>query len=240
MLTFSKLFTEYSFHVTIVLMIQLKAKSYKPKAKYIIGIDEVGRGPLAGPVVVAALALPPNSKFKNQKSKLQLKDSKRLSREQREIWFAYIRKQPHIFYTTAIVLPKIIDKINISQAANLAASLALAKLIKNYKLRMKNCRIFLDGGLYTDNSKIKNQKSKLQLKNIKCATIVKGDEKVPAIMMASIVAKVTRDRIMSRLHKKYPAYGFDEHKGYGTKKHRRAIKKNGYSPIHRRSFTLKK
>lgn len=199
------------------------------RQKFVIGIDEVGRGPLAGPVAVAALALPRNLKFRMKNLELPLRDSKKLTPKQREMWFTYLKNHPHIFYATATVSPKIIDKINISQAANRAASLALAKLIKNYKFRIKNCRIVLDGNLFLD--------SKFYI--LDPCTIIKGDEKIPAIMLASIVAKVTRDRMMHRLHKKYPAYGFDEHKGYGTRKHRKAMHKNGLSPIHRRSFKLK-
>lgn len=234
-------------------MFQLKAKSPKLKAKYIIGIDEAGRGPLAGPIVVAALAMPRslirrelNSRiFANNNSRLirdlPLRDSKRLNKDQREQWFKILKNHPDIFYATTSISPKTIDKINISQAANLASGLALEKLIKNNKLRIKNYRIYLDGGLYIDNSKLKIQKSKLQLKNQNfIKTIINGDETIPAIMLASIIAKVTRDRIMRRLHKKYPEYGFDGHKGYGTKKHREAIKKNGHSPVHRRSFKFKK
>ncbi|MEK7635701.1 MAG: ribonuclease HII [Patescibacteria group bacterium] len=204
--------------------------------KYIIGIDEVGRGALAGPVVVAAVAA--TTKFRIQsarrqtKLKIPLRDSKKLSANQREVWFAFIKKQK-IPYAIARVSPKIIDKINISNTANLAATSALWALIKNYKLRIKNCRVYLDGGLYI-NSKFKNK----NLKNIKTQTIIRGDEKIPAISLASIIAKVSRDRYMKNLHKKYPRYDFIHNVGYGTKKHVRAIKKRGLSPIHRRTFKI--
>jgi len=198
------------------------------KSKYIIGIDEVGRGALAGPVVVAALAAPVNLKFKISNLKLKLKDSKRLSPKQREIWFERIKKHS-MFYAIANVSPKIIDKINISKAANLAATSALKALIKNYKLRIKNCRVYLDGGLFLN--------SKFCILN--STTVVKGDEKISAISLASIVAKVSRDRQMVKLHKKYPKYGFDKHKGYGTKRHFKAIKKHGWSKIHRLTFLRK-
>jgi ribonuclease HII len=242
-------------------------------AKYIIGIDEAGRGPLAGPVTVAAVATTVNPKsvfakqipggsIRNPKFKLKrqgvylskhpvpLRDSKKLSPKQREAWFQWIKKHSNIllnvgmFYAVASVSPRIIDKINISNAANLAASRALQKLLNTLtivKVLSKNTvEIFLDGGLFI-NSKFKNQNAKLQskikkLQNIK--TITKGDEKIPAIMLASIVAKVSRDRQMFRLHKKYPKYGFDKHKGYATKKHIKAIKKHGRSPMHRKSFKV--
>ncbi|MEK7496153.1 MAG: hypothetical protein AAB616_01655, partial [Patescibacteria group bacterium] len=102
--------------------------------KYIIGIDEVGRGPLAGPVTVAALALPQNLKFKIKNLKLPLRDSKKLSLKQREIWFEYVKKHPKIFYAIASVSPKVIDKINISNAANLAATRAFQKLVNTYAI----------------------------------------------------------------------------------------------------------
>lgn len=218
------------------------------KTKYIIGIDEVGRGPIAGPVVVAAVAAPTkfriqnaelksknkpkNSKFLILNSKLaKLKDSKKLSPKQREDWFKFIKKSA-LCYSIASVSPKVIDKINISRAANLAAKNAFKRLIKNSEFRIKDCKTYLDGGLYLKGLKAKSSKLKVK-------TVIKGDEKIPAIMLASIIAKVTRDRLMLRLHKKYPKYGFDHHKGYGTKKHIKAIKKHGLTPIHRSSFRIK-
>ena len=208
---------------------------------FIIGIDEVGRGALAGPVVVAALALP--EKFKINKKLLnfqlpKLKDSKKLSSRQRGIWFQYIKKLP-LSYRIAAVFPKIIDEINISQAANLAATRAFKKLLaaSHFNLTAR-VNVFLDGGLYINNLKFKNKKSKLQLKNLKTKTVVKGDEKIPAISLASIVAKVYRDKLMKKLHKKYPQYDFINNVGYGTKNHIKAIKKFGHSPIHRKSFKV--
>jgi len=127
----------------------------------------------------------------------------------------------------------VIDKIGISNAANLAASRALEKVIANCKIA--NCKIFLDGGLYLNQNIRVNQRTH-QRQSV--STIIKGDEKIPAIMLASIIAKVIRDRLMIKLHKKYPQYGFDKHKGYGTKFHIKAIKKFGPSPIHRQSFRV--
>ncbi|MEK7634624.1 MAG: ribonuclease HII [Patescibacteria group bacterium] len=206
------------------------------KNKYVIGIDEVGRGALAGPVVVAALALPkkfnlPIGRINFQLSKL--KDSKKLSPRQREVWFQYI-KELSLSYGIAAVSPKIIDKINISQAANLAATKALKKLLTdNKQLTTNNYKVFLDGGLYIK-SKIKNQ----NFINSNFKTVIKGDEKIPAISLASIVAKVYRDKLMKKLHKKYPRYDFINNVGYGTKKHIKAIKKFGHSSIHRKSFKI--
>ncbi len=221
--------------------------------KYIIGIDEVGRGPLAGPVTVAAILkpkkikLPPVPKGKKLK-RVPLRDSKKLCAEQREIWFEWIQKNscprksvsvPHesaFCYAVASVSPKIIDKINVSKAANLAATRALKKLLTQLTNQPINqLTILLDGGLYIKMStqKLKNL-SKAKLITFK--TIVKGDEKIPAIALASIVAKVKRDKAMKILHKKYPQYGFDIHKGYGTKIHMQALKKHGPSKLHRKSF----
>jgi len=217
--------------------------------KYIIGIDEVGRGPLAGPVTVAAVLLTANLKtpkqnkfatgqaYKLKNSKTPLRDSKKLSPKQREIWFYFIKKQK-IPYAVANVFPKTIDKINISKAANLAATRALIKVDKLISCKLVSFKkpiqanVFLDGGLY-----LKNPKPKLKnLKLTNLQTIVRGDEKIPAISLASIIAKIHRDKYMDKLHKKYPQYGLEKHKGYGTKKHYRSINKNGILKIHRKSF----
>lgn len=202
------------------------------KDKYLIGIDEVGRGALAGNVSVAALALRKN--FKLGAWNLKLKDSKKLTPKQREIWFEYIKKELRLPFAVASIPPKKIDGINISQSANLAAGKALDALIKNHKLKITNCEIFLDGGLY-----LKVAGNKLKTINCKQQTIIKGDEKIPAIALASIIAKVSRDRQMKKLHKKFPKYGLESHKGYGTKAHFKAIKKHGPSKIHRLTFLKK-
>ncbi|MDD5547540.1 MAG: ribonuclease HII [Candidatus Pacebacteria bacterium] len=187
--------------------------------KYIIGIDEVGRGPLAGPVAVCALALPEGLKIK----KTGLKDSKKLSAKQREEWLEYIKKCPQIFYAVSRVYPNIIDKINISQAANLAANRSLEKLFGTYKLNYKKCRVLLDGGLFVS-------------EKYKARTIIKGDEKITAIKLASIAAKVDRDGLLEKYAEKFKKYGFDMHKGYGTKHHIKIIKKHGPLKIHRLTF----
>ena len=192
------------------------------KLKYIIGIDEVGRGPLAGPITVAAVAARQDTRYKIQDTKLR--DSKKLSEKQRELWFEFIKK--NLKYSIANVSHGVIDKINITQAANLAASRCLKKLLMKQRGRVK---IFCDGGIFP---KIQNTRYKIQI-------IIRGDEKIPAIALASIVAKVTRDKKMRKLHKKYPKYGFNKHKGYGTKKHIKAIKKHSLTDIHRKTFSKK-
>ena len=201
-----------------------------------MGIDEVGRGPLA----VCVLVLPRNfstgggflpvrqagvsgEKFGKDKPKIKLKDSKKLSASQREEWFKYIKNCRRIFYAVSKVYPKTIDRINISGAANLAAKRAFEKILKVYKINARQCRIFLDGGLYLP--------AKYGGK-----TVIKGDEKITAIKMASIVAKVNRDNLLKNYSRKYEKYYFDLHKGYGTTKHIKALKKYGLTKIHRLTF----
>ncbi|OGZ03120.1 MAG: hypothetical protein A2604_00005 [Candidatus Liptonbacteria bacterium RIFOXYD1_FULL_36_11] len=207
--------------------------------RYNIGIDEVGRGALAGPVVVAALALRKGFNFNNdlRGRKPPLRDSKKLSRKQRGEWLKYLRSRKDVFFAAARVTPKVIDRINISEAANLAVRRALERLL--IKMGKKNTgRVVLDGGLY-----IKKNKKKVNYlvgngkRNFKIRTIVKADEKFPEVMLASIFAKVTRDRyMMKKAHKNYPVYGFLNHVGYGTKEHKVALAKYGLSDIHRKSF----
>ncbi|MDO8664606.1 MAG: ribonuclease HII [Candidatus Liptonbacteria bacterium] len=204
--------------------------------KYVIGIDEVGRGALAGPVVVAAACFPAGMKISNRKLGA-LKDSKKLSPKLRELWVKHFKSIPEISYKTARVYPRAIEKINISQAANRAASSASERLIKSF-LRpqqhpyileyVRMFRIVLDGGLF-----IKNQES------FNAKTIIRADEKITAVKVASILAKVQRDKYMKKLLKKYPRYGFEVHKGYGTRRHISAIKRYGPSGVHRLTFIKK-
>lgn len=188
--------------------------------RYIIGIDEAGRGPLAGPVVVAGI----RSKTKYQKSRFWkgIRDSKKLTAKKREEWFGLLTTHPEIEWAAASIWPKTIDRINIARAANLGARRVCVKLILGGG-KLGLARILLDGGL------------KLPPR-IPHEVIIKGDEKVPVISAASIIAKVVRDRTMLRLHRKYPQYRFDAHKGYGTKVHRVLLAEFGFSEVHRRSF----
>jgi len=185
----------------------------------IIGVDEVGRGPLAGPLAVGAFVAS-DRMLKTNFSKV--KESKQLSREQREEWFAKIKKlslEKKVFYAVTFVSASVIDRIGLSKALRVAVASNLKKLDATV-----NTKIILDGSLYAPR-KFKNQK-----------TIIKGDEKEPLIALASVVAKVLRDKKMIRLSKKFPQYKFDIHKGYGTSLHYKMIKRHGISPIHRRSF----
>lgn len=204
------------------------------KSAWIIGIDEVGRGSLAGPVVVCALAIPRGLRLCPElvEGLPKLRDSKKLSASQRERWAAWVKTQPDIRYMVARVYPRGIERMNISQAANLAATRACVRLAISHKpLANSRVRVLLDGGLYLKWSNVNSQMS-----NVHTRTVVRGDERYTAIKLASIVAKVARDKFMNKLHECYPRYGFATHKGYGTKRHIAAIKKFGPSEIHRATF----
>ena len=191
--------------------------------KYVVGIDEVGRGPLAGPVTVCAFAMPIDF---NAKSFGKIKDSKKLKPKEREGIFCRLKelkKNKKVNYVVSFESSKLIDKIGIVPAIKKALGKSLEKL----KLNPKECRVLLDGGLKAP-EKYKNQK-----------TIIKGDEKERVIAFASIVAKVTRDALMCRMAKKYPKYCFEIHKGYGTKMHYKNIKKYGICEEHRKCFLRK-
>lgn len=208
------------------------------KRNYVIGLDEVGRGSLAGPVTVAAFALPEKG-FKFLRG-TPFRDSKRLTKSQRKEWFSYLKTNPLITYTIAHVRQKTVDRINISAAANTAALRAYTRLIKRHNLGAPKA-VWLDGGLYLGktHARTKTTVSVPFLGKASVRVVTKGDQKIPSIQLASIVAKVTRDRLMTRLAKQYPAYGFEIHKGYGTVRHIRALRKHGASPIHRLTFLKK-
>lgn len=195
------------------------------KFKHIIGIDEVGRGPLAGPVAVGACLISV-SKIKNLLDEgffKGIRDSKKLSEKKREEWLSKIKKlkaKGDLDYFVAFVGNKIIDKKGISQCIKTAIKISLKKL----KAEPSKTMVLLDGGLKAP-EEFKNQK-----------TIIKGDEKEPIISLASIVAKVARDRKMVEYSKKFPQYGFEIHKGYGTALHCQKIRENGLSELHRKSF----
>jgi len=194
--------------------------------KYVVGIDEVGRGALAGPVVVAAVAVP-TSRFLHPRHLPKLADSKKLSPRRRESWYAYTVAHPQLHVASARVYQRGIDKLNISRCANLAASRALEKLLQKSDISHSDFDILLDGGLYLGHKKHLYLKAK---------TIIRGDQKRGPIKLASIVAKVTRDRYLGTLGGRYPGYGFEQHKGYGTRMHLQAIREKGVLEIHRSTF----
>lgn len=177
----------------------------------IAGVDEAGRGPLAGPVVASAVILPKDVIING------LADSKKLSSKRRDELFDLI-KQKSICIGIGIIDEKKIDEINILQATFLAMHCAINNL------PFTPDEILIDGNLTIPSI------------NISQKAIIDGDDKVPSISAASIIAKVTRDRIMIEFDKIYPNYGFAKHKGYGTPQHYSAIKKFGLCDIHRRSF----
>ncbi|MDR3582210.1 MAG: ribonuclease HII [Candidatus Pacebacteria bacterium] len=199
----------------------------RPAKKYVIGIDEVGRGALAGPVVVAA-AMVPAGRFR------ALKDSKKLSPWQREAWYAYFKNSGEVRFAVARVYPRGIERLNISGAANRAALRAFTRLMRNTGAGARSAQVFLDGGLFLGSRAAQKSHAPRAL------TVIKGDEKIPAVAAASIVAKVTRDRFMVRLARRWPAYSFEVHKGYGTKIHRAAIAKAGPCEAHRLTFLKKR
>lgn len=184
---------------------------YSKGIKYIGGVDEVGRGPLIGPVVAACVVLPKNFYLEG------LTDSKKVSEKKREIFYDYIIKNA-VAYGIGIVGPKIIDEINIYEATKKAMMIAIEEVREKIKLE----HILIDA-------------IKLDL-DIPSTSIIKGDSKSISIAAASIIAKVTRDRMMYELDEKYPQYEFRKHKGYPTKKHLIAIKKYGLIEGYRQSY----
>ena len=179
--------------------------------KIIAGVDEVGRGSLIGPVYAAAVIL---NKSINKKL---LKESKSLSKLKREILSKYIKKNSTWSIGKASV--KEIEKINILQASLLAMKRAIKKLKKKPNL------VLVDGNKLPE------------IKNYNMRSIIKGDQKIPSISAASIIAKVTRDKMITNLGKKYKGYYWDQNYGYGTKQHLKAIKNLGITNQHRKTFS---
>ncbi len=179
--------------------------------KIIAGVDEVGRGSLIGPVYAAAVILDKSINIKT------LKDSKQLSRNKRKKLFKYIKKNSTWALGKATV--KEIEKINILNASLLAMKRAIKKLKKKPTL------VMVDGNKLPE------------LKNYKLKSVIKGDQKIPCISAASILAKVFRDKMISNLGKKFKGYDWNKNSGYGTKKHLKAIKNIGITIHHRKNFS---
>ena len=201
----------------------LKSKGYN----LIVGVDEAGRGPLAGPVVAAAVAIKDGEKLN-----AKVDDSKLLSAEQREKAFREIFEKAYV--GVGVMSETVIDRHNILEATFLAMGSAIESLVLQFSTKVNRDSSFfhdiillVDGHLFRADVPYKYQ------------TIVQGDKHVLSIACASIVAKVTRDRILNVYDRIFPEYGFRQHKGYGTLQHREAISKYGLSLIHRRTFKLK-
>jgi len=180
--------------------------------QYIAGVDEAGRGPLAGPVVAAAVILPAGFRLKN------LADSKKLTEIQREKFYQQISNRA-LCIGIGAVSERVIDRINILRATFKAMRIAIGKL------NIKPDLILVDGPFEIPNL------------NVPQKAIIAGDSQSAAIACASIIAKVTRDRVMYKLDRKYPRYCFCRNKGYPTKEHKGAIKLYGLTEIHRKSFS---
>jgi len=179
--------------------------------QYICGIDEAGRGPLAGPVVVGAVIMPKNSMIEG------VNDSKKISESKREKLFELITQEA-ISYSVGIVDQTVIDEINILNATKKALTESIMELGTKPDVIMVDAL------------------NKIDTCGIPYISVIKGDARIYSISCASIIAKVTRDRMMYEYDKAYPVYGFAKHKGYGTAFHIQAIKDNGLCMIHRKSF----
>lgn len=195
-------------------MLEIENSLYENGNEYIAGIDEAGRGPLAGPVCAAAVILPKGIVIDG------INDSKKLSEKKREILFDIIREKA-VAYAVEYVSCEEIDRINIRNATHKAMENALNSL------KVKADFVIIDG-----NDRIPF--------SLPYKYIIKGDAKSQTIAAASILAKVSRDRYMCAIDEKYPGYGFKKHKGYGTAAHMQAIREIGVSEIHRKTFMTNK
>lgn len=201
----------------------LERNLFKSGYRLIYAVDEVGMGCLAGPVVVCVVAITNTFYNKHHKKLRWIRDSKLLQAKQRETFSKELLKEKDLVYALSYCHPKTIDKLNIYNAARLAMRQAIKKLKPNLNLKSI---VLVDG------------KTKIKDLNMEQAAIVKGDRKVFAISCASIIAKVFRDKMMTRYAKKYPLYGFEKHKGYGTRYHQTQLASLGPCKIHRKSFRL--
>ena len=218
----------------------LEKKLFGEGYEIVIGVDEAGRGPLAGPVVACAATVR-NDKFPLAASRVNgqaisndkmwglVRDSKKLSEKQREEVFDFVCENFHV--GVGICDHKTVDRINILEASFLAMKKAISDLVRN-KSKVESLKSKTDEKIVilVDGNKVIPNLSMEQM------AVVSGDRMVKSISAASIIAKVTRDRMMMKMHEKYPVYGFNHHKGYGTKMHMDALKKHGPCEIHRQSF----
>jgi ribonuclease HII len=192
-------------------MLRYERKAYQDGAKLVAGIDEAGRGPLAGPVIAAAVVLP--REFHHD----TLTDSKLLTVRQRDRLYAELTDNPDVFWAVGVSPVEVIDRDNILRATEQAMIAALQAL------PCKPDHALIDG-------------RPVRGFPIPQTAIIGGDERSFSIAAASVIAKVTRDRLMIQLHEQFPQYNLARHKGYGTPEHLAALEKHGPSPIHRKSF----
>lgn len=200
---------------------KIEEELYLKGVNSIAGIDEAGRGPLAGPVVVACVIMPRDSMIEG------VNDSKKVSEKKREKLYDQIIEEA-IAYGVGIVSQEEIDRINILNATKEGLTMAIKEIEKDLKEKQRSFEkpeIILVDAL-----------TKIDTDGISYKSIIKGDAKSYSIAAASIIAKVTRDRIMRQWDEVYPMYGFEKHKGYGTAAHIAAIKEYGLCPLHRHSF----
>ena len=183
--------------------------------KNVIGVDEVGRGALCGPVVSCAVML--NQSIKKNDLFFEINDSKKLNINKRILLSEFIKKKS--IYSFGLASNKEIDKMNILQASLLAMKRAI------YKLKKKPSLVLIDGNKIPE------------MKNYNMRSVIKGDQKIPSISAASIIAKVTRDKMITNLGKKFKGYYWDQNYGYGTKQHLKAIKNLGITKQHRKTFS---
>ena len=200
---------------------KIEEEIYLKGAQSIAGIDEAGRGPLAGPVVVACVVMPRDSMIEG------VNDSKKVSEKKREKLYDEIIQEA-IAYGVGIISQEEIDKINILNATKEGLTLALKEMEKDLKEKQR--------GFEKPEIILVDALTKIDTDHIPYRSIIKGDAKSYSIAAASIIAKVTRDRIMREWDEVYPMYGFAKHKGYGTASHIAAIKEYGLCPLHRRGF----
>ena len=200
---------------------KIEEELYENGTTSIAGIDEAGRGPLAGPVVVACVVMPRDSMIEG------VNDSKKVSEKKREKLYEEITREA-LGYGVGIISQEEIDRINILNATKEGLTLAIKNLETDLQEKNRDFQkpeIILVDAL-----------TKIDTDHIPYRSIIKGDSKSYSIAAASIIAKVTRDRIMREWDEVYPMYGFEKHKGYGTAAHITAIKEHGLCPLHRRSF----
>ena len=199
-------------------MLHYEHESWQNGFRAVAGVDEAGRGPLAGPVVAAAVVFQPEFLIREERMALRrLTDSKKITARCRDLFFDVLTASPHLRYEVAVIEVAEIDAHNILQATHRAMALALGRLVPLPDLALVDGR---------------------PVRGLPCPSraIVRGDGASLSIAAASVLAKVTRDRLMIELDGQYPQYGFAQHKGYGTRAHLEALRTHGPAPCHRKSF----